>query len=86
VASLYYLDRFMPSPCYAVDVKCALELARRMVSFCKPVRICVWPGDAPEVIEVFCEGGPSLKLMREASPSLLAEYYAGEKDCFEPEM
>ncbi|WP_333639015.1 hypothetical protein [Pyrobaculum aerophilum] len=81
--SIYYLDRFYKAPCIAVTVDCAVRAASQLAPRCKPVRVCVWPGDAPEVIEVFCEGGPSLKLMREASPSLLAEYYAGEKDCFQ---
>lgn len=83
VAVVYYLDRFYKAPCVAVTVNCALLAAFRLAPSCRPARICVWPDDVPKVVEIFCEGGPPVKLMEAASPELLSQYYAGEKECFD---
>ncbi len=84
--SVYHLDRFYKSPCVVITVECAFEAAKSVAPGCRPVRVCVWPEDVPEVVEIFCEGAPSVKLMREPSQKLLAEYYAGEKYCYEVEI
>jgi hypothetical protein len=71
---LYYLDRFAPVECAARPVECALSEA--VTRGCKPERVCRWFRGSRFVVEVFCEEGPSVKLMD--SPDTLFDYYREE--------